>query len=344
MGATGSGKTSFINMASGSQFRVGKNLKSCTTEVQVADVFHIDGRPVVLIDTPGFDDTNLSDAVILERIAAFLAVTYENGSKLAGIIYLHRISDERFTGMSVRNFKMFRNLCGDSTLKNVIIVTNMWGKVEKDVGEAREQELAEIYFKPALDKGAQLVHHYNTAQSSYDIVRRIMKNDPAPLRIQQELVDEGKDIGHTAAGEAVNEEINALLKHHEVEMNALREEMRRALKEQDEETKKELEEETCRIRMQMEKMRMESEKMASKYSEERKRVEATMQQIREQARLERLGAHAEHVRQIEELKAELERNTSASAGEREAMLQRIHELECKLDSRPRGGRGGCIII
>ena len=31
---------------------------------------------MILIDTPGFDDTNVSDAEILEKIAAFLAVTW----------------------------------------------------------------------------------------------------------------------------------------------------------------------------------------------------------------------------------------------------------------------------
>jgi len=62
-------------MASGSQFRVGMDLQSCTAEVQVASEFTIDGRRVVLIDTPGFDDTNVSDSDILEKIAAFLAVT-----------------------------------------------------------------------------------------------------------------------------------------------------------------------------------------------------------------------------------------------------------------------------
>jgi len=93
MGATGSGKTSvrtvhiwpacklihdsqFINLASGSHLRVGVNLRSCTAEVQVADEFVIDGRRVILIDTPGFDDTHVSDAEILEKIAAFLAITW----------------------------------------------------------------------------------------------------------------------------------------------------------------------------------------------------------------------------------------------------------------------------
>jgi len=271
---------------------------------------------------------------------------YESGSKLAGIVYIHRISDERFTGISVRNFKMFRKLCGESSLKNVVIVTNMWGKVEESVGEARERELTEIYFKPALDKNAQLARHHNTTQSSHDIVRRIMKNDPAPLRIQQELVDEGKNIKDTAAGEALNEELNTLIRHHEIEMNALREEMRQALKEKDEETRRELEEETRRIREQMDRMRAESNTMAAKYNLERKKMEEAVQRMQEQSRLERLRAHAEHMKQIDELKAELERNTTASTEEREAMLQRIHELECKWNNSrpPPKSKGTCVVI
>ena len=52
-------------------------MKSCTSDVQVAEEFTLDGREVILIDTPGFDDTNVSDAEILEKIAAFLAVTWD---------------------------------------------------------------------------------------------------------------------------------------------------------------------------------------------------------------------------------------------------------------------------
>ena len=272
-------------------------------------------------------------------------IRYEHGTKLAGIIYIHRISDERFTGISVRNFRMFRKLCGDSTLKNVVIVTNMWGKVEEGVGKAREEELSVIYFKPALDKGAQLARHHNTTQSSHDVIRRIMKNSPTPLQIQRELVDDHKDIKDTAAGAAVNEELSMLIRRHENEMNTLREDMRQALKEKDEETRKELEEETRRIREQMDKMRVDSEALASKYSEERRRMEDTMQRMQEQARQERLRIHAEHMRQIDELKTELERNTTASAEEREEMLRRIHELECRWDSRPsQRSKGGCIVI
>ena len=62
-------------MASQSNLRVGKRLGSCTAEVQLADKFTLDGQPVVLIDTPGFDDTKKSDTDILKSIAAFLETT-----------------------------------------------------------------------------------------------------------------------------------------------------------------------------------------------------------------------------------------------------------------------------
>ena len=65
----------FINLASGSSLRVGTNLESCTDEVNTVDPFPLDGRPVVLIDTPGFDDSSKSDTEILKSIAAYLAST-----------------------------------------------------------------------------------------------------------------------------------------------------------------------------------------------------------------------------------------------------------------------------
>jgi len=181
--------------------------------------------------------------------------------------------------MSVRNFRMFRQLCGDSTLKNVVLVTNMWGKVNQDVGEAREKELGDVHFKAALDKGAQLVRHHDTIQSSHDVVRRIMKNDPTAFQIQQELVDERKGINHTAAGEIVSGEFDRLIKRHEAEVNALREELRHALKTRDEETRIELEEATSGLKAQMDKMRAELEMMASKYNEEKRRIEEAMKQM-----------------------------------------------------------------
>jgi hypothetical protein len=40
--------------------------------VELSEQFELDGRLVRLIDTPGFDDSAISDVDVLEMIAAFL--------------------------------------------------------------------------------------------------------------------------------------------------------------------------------------------------------------------------------------------------------------------------------
>ena len=211
---------------------------------------------------------------------------YGNGFKLAGVIYLHGISDQRFTGIARRDFGMFRELCGDSTVKNVILVTNMWGDVAAGVEEARERELVQEFFRPVLDKAAQFTRPYNTVKSSHDIIRCILKNQPTALRIQRKLVDEHKDIADTATGQTINNELNGQIRRHKAELEAVREEME-ALVEEDEETRQELEEETRRIQREINQMRMDSEGMATKYSGKKRRMGEAMRRMQEQARQER---------------------------------------------------------
>jgi hypothetical protein len=63
-------------MASGSNLPVGMGLISATTQVQPSNEFVLDGRRVILIDTPSSDDTNLSNADVLRMLAEFLVTTW----------------------------------------------------------------------------------------------------------------------------------------------------------------------------------------------------------------------------------------------------------------------------
>lgn len=91
MGATGTGKSTvsscslsrvryltqfqFINLISRAHLTVSDRLKSCTSEVQSVGPFDLDGQAITLVDTPGFDDTTVSDTDILKKIAVYLAST-----------------------------------------------------------------------------------------------------------------------------------------------------------------------------------------------------------------------------------------------------------------------------
>ncbi|KAJ7745774.1 P-loop containing nucleoside triphosphate hydrolase protein [Mycena metata] len=345
MGPTGSGKTSFINVVSGSNLRVGRGLHSCTSTVQVATPFQLDGRVVTLIDTPGFDDTSRSDTEILTQIASFLATTYESGKKLAGIIYLHRISDVRMGGISTRNFKMFRQLCGDSTLKNVCIVTNMWGEVGREVGEAREAELAsdDRFFKPVLDKGARLLRHDNDIASAQAILHYLIGNQPRALRIQRELVDQGMEISQTSAGEELNRELAEQIKRHKAEMAVLQQEMKEAIREKDEETRKELEIETKKLQAEMSRVQDDSKKLASDYNEQKAELERRMAQAAEAAKRD----EENHQRQINELEDRLRQSDTATNAEKEEIRRQLSDVQRQYDEvrrqwQPRRGFFGKI--
>ncbi|KAI0091154.1 hypothetical protein BDY19DRAFT_862471, partial [Irpex rosettiformis] len=228
MGMTGAGKTTFINKASGSSLVEGGGLESCTSEVQTANSFHLDGHVVTLIDSPGFDDTNRSEAEILREVTSFLAKTYEAGRLLAGILYMHRITDRRVGGVAKRNFSVFRKLCGESTLKNAIIVTNMWTPNASEVvaaeEEGRERELAskELFFKRALDCGARMARHDNTTQSAHSIIRQFFVHKPQALLVQRELVDEKKQLVNTDAGSHMKDELLIMSGRYQKEIDEMR--------------------------------------------------------------------------------------------------------------------------
>ena len=139
--------------------------------------------------------------------------------KLAGIIYVHRISETKFDGLAAKNFTLLRELCGEETLKSVVLMTNMWGRVTPEQGDARERQLRGEYFKPAIDNGAQLCRHDNTLESAREILRKIVRNKPDALRLQIEMVHEGKSLKETAAGAVLRDEI-------QVEIRAVKEEMK----------------------------------------------------------------------------------------------------------------------
>ena len=241
---------------------------------------------------------------------------------------------------------MFRKLCGDDALQNVVIVTNMWGEVEPEVGNSREAELMrkDIFFKPVLDKGARMARHANTAPSAETIVRLVLDNHPLPLRIQEELVNEHKEISETGAGEELNREINAQIRKHQEEMHTLRDEMEQAIKDKDEETRRELEIETQRMQREIERFQHDSERLESDYKKEKERLEARMEQMELEAKKETERITAEYQRQIDDIKHTLQTNTEASERERNQMLGQMGEL-IRMMNRPRGlfGRIGAFI-
>ncbi|OCH89851.1 hypothetical protein OBBRIDRAFT_756015 [Obba rivulosa] len=263
MGASGTGKSTFINLVSNSSLAVGTTLDSCTAEVQASQTFELDGRRVKLVDTPGFDDSEKSDVEIFNQIAEFLSSTYKDGRKLHGVLYLHRISDVRVGGVARRNFTMFYKLCGIDAMPNVIIATTRWNEVDAFTGLRREVELRtkDIFFKPAIDGGAKLLRHDSDLASAQDIVRQLLKNTPKPLLVQVEIVDNNKAPSDTAAGMELQRDIREQMEKQDKKMQELREELEEANREHDAELRVELEEGLDELRTTLKRLQDEAKSL-----------------------------------------------------------------------------------
>ncbi len=173
--------------------------------------FEYEGREFSIVDTPGFNDTYRSDNDVLKELADWLLGSYQEGVNISGIIYLHRISDTKMEGSALRNLRMFRMLCGEDFMKNVILGTTFWDVVDEKQGAAREEELLQTdgFFKDMKEKGCDVVRIFDDRASNLELLSRFAAKQPTVMRIQQEMFG-GKTLAETAAASAVSQELAEL--------------------------------------------------------------------------------------------------------------------------------------
>lgn len=191
-------------------------LKDIPSEISVTQKvepfkFQHENTVFSIVDTPGFNDTYRSDNDVLKELAEWLLKSYQDGIKISGIIYLHRISDPRMEGSALRNLRMFRKLCGEEFMKNVILGTTFWDLAGEETGAAREEELLQTdgFFRDMKERGCEVVRIAGDRESKLKLLSRFAAKQPMVMRIQRELF-EGKPLIETAAASAISQELAEL--------------------------------------------------------------------------------------------------------------------------------------
>ncbi|GJJ78404.1 hypothetical protein EMPS_10763 [Entomortierella parvispora] len=217
MGITGAGKSYLIREISGQDIRVGDDLKSCTQHIE-AVTCQIAGQSVMILDTPGFDDTHRSDTEILTEVADHLANLHRNGFQVCGIVYLHSIREDRVRGSSYKNLKMFEKLCGEDALQNVVMLTNRWGQIDELEAVRREDELKAEYWNMYLAAGCT-IDRYRDRNDLVRIFEALLQQNPTVLDIQSEIVDGHKSMSETSAGALLQVNTEMDQAHAQFELN-----------------------------------------------------------------------------------------------------------------------------
>lgn len=180
MGPTGSGKSSFISKATGIQEAiVGHDLISKTSEISA--VRYIDNESdlsLVLIDTPGLDNTFRGDSDVLNMITEWLCNMKGKGFFVTGILYFHRITDNRVRGIPTRDLIVFKDICGgfQEVLRKTTLTTTMWDEVDEAVGKRRVTELQ--------------------SSAIWKTMGRYMNDQDSAKRLIQEVIRRGRERHH----------------------------------------------------------------------------------------------------------------------------------------------------
>jgi hypothetical protein len=232
---------------------------------------------IYLVDTPGFDDDSRTDSEILQEVALWLNKAHSENLKLAGIIFLQRISDVRIGHSGVQNITMFRKLCGEDPLASVVLATTMWDITDEGVAITREKELEQKpqLWKRMIDHGSCVFRHDEGKASALKIIDYLVEmKRPVTLDIQREMVDENLDLVDTGAGSEVASTVKSVIERYERKLEEVEKDLKEA-RDQNKQVEREI----------LETIRKEQQEIIAKQREDMQSLHVSqMQLIEEQKR------------------------------------------------------------
>jgi pyruvate/2-oxoacid:ferredoxin oxidoreductase alpha subunit len=125
-----------------------------------------------------------------------------------------------------RNLRMFGELCGDKSAKNVVIVTTMWDKARnQEEASKRENSLKERYWNVLLYHQASVARFQNNQDSAWEIIDQVIQTgrDRTAVLLQEEMVTLGRNLNETKAGKALYRDLQGLLEKQNQTMHLLAE-------------------------------------------------------------------------------------------------------------------------
>ncbi|ERF76640.1 hypothetical protein EPUS_04460 [Endocarpon pusillum Z07020] len=186
--------------------------------------------------------------------------------------------DPRLGGKALQNLKMFKSLCGDEALSKVVLATTFWGNVNSSTGMVREKEFEKSeYWGKMIQKGSKVLRQDDGRASARLIIEYLVKKrTPASagvaLDIQIQMVDEGKSLDQTGAGQEMNAQILAMRKEYENKIATLRADLRVAIERKDKKWKAQIEDERRRTKTKLENAEKDRMKLQADNEELKKRI------------------------------------------------------------------------
>lgn len=182
LGASGSGKTQFINAVTGSDFAIGRTGFDGRTSTVQSSKF-VGNLDYVLFDTPGFDnDMDGVSASTTVQIPGELTKLVSDwcrakSRQLRAIIYFHDLNESRIIPCQLFNIRIMKRISELTGVDTIFVVTTKWdsGIVTEDQRNKREEDLTKT-MKKHLQPNVSLIPCKNNEDHAKEVMQGIINS------------------------------------------------------------------------------------------------------------------------------------------------------------------------